>query len=328
MRGILLPFAVGAWVAALLAAAVVPSTVLAKEGVEARLDRPIPMDAVTGSTISVGWGLWVRDSANQKWNTFTASGVFVRLHGIGGKSTEAFGSEDWTGHFLAEVTVPPDGIDRAEIGLAGTACTAVTCLRSDAIFPVSGIGPRAGAPIAAIFQAKIDPLPVQIAARQPVRVGIWFVPRPGAAREEIPLPALVFVQLTDVEMQLGSQVAAWPEGRAGHFVAMVTFPQTGRYTLAAAVGDGRRIEHVFGESLLRLQVLTTTPGTTTSVPEALVPVPATVPMQPAGLPSGEVLVGLVVALVVGLGLFAFQAQRKRSRTTRSVASIGEGKIRR
>jgi hypothetical protein len=41
---------------------------LAKEGVEARLDRPVPTDAAAGSTISVGWSLWVRDSASH-WTT-------------------------------------------------------------------------------------------------------------------------------------------------------------------------------------------------------------------------------------------------------------------
>jgi len=323
MRGILRPIAIGAWVAALLAAAIVPSMALAKEGVEARLDRPVPKDAAAGSTISVGWSLWVRDSASEKWRPFTANGVFVRLYGIGGEPTEASGTEDWTGHFLAEVMVPPEGIDSAEIGLAGTACTGKTCSRSDAIFPVTGIGPRAGALIAEIYQAKIDPLPVQIAARQPVRVGIWFVPKPGSAPDAIPLPALVFVQLTDVDTQLASQVAARPEGPTEHFVAMVTFPQMGRYSLSAAVGDGRRIEHVFGESLVRLEVPTVPVTGATPVPAAAVPVPATVPVQPAGLPS----VAVLVALVVGLGLLAIRARRKRSRTVSPVASPGEVKIR-
>jgi hypothetical protein len=327
MRAILRPFAIGAWVAALLAPVIMPSSAFAKEGVEARLDRPIPTDAAAGSTTSIGWSLWVRDAASGKWSTFTASGVFVRLHGIGGKSTEAFGTEDWTGHFLAEVNVPADGIERAEIGLAGTACTAENCGRSDAIFPVTGVGPRAGAPIAEILDAKIDPLPVQVAARQPVRVGIWFVPKPGAAPDAIPLPALVFVQLTDLDTQLASHVAARPEGRTGHFVAIVTFPDTGRYTLGAAVGDGRRIEHVFGESLVRLEVPTVTVTGATPVPVAAVPVPATVPVQPAGLSSVAVLVGLVVALVVGLGLLAIRARRRRSRTVSPVASPGEVKIR-
>jgi hypothetical protein len=326
MRTILRPVAIGVWVAALLAPVIIPSTAFAKEGVEARLDRPIPTDAAAGSTTSIGWSLWVRDAASGKWSTFTASGVFVRLYGIGGESTEAFGTEDWTGHFLAEVTVPPDGIDRTEIGLAGTACTAENCGRSDAIFPVTGIGPRAGAPIAEIFQAKIDPLPVQIAARQAVRVGIWFVPKPGAAPNAIPLPASMFVQLTDVETRLASQIPARPEGRTRHFVAMVTFPETGRYTLEAAVGDGRRVEHVFGESLVRLEVPTVTMTGATPVPAAAVPVPATVPVQPAGLPTGAVLLGLVVALVVGLGLLAIRARRKRLRTVSPVASPGEVKI--
>jgi len=327
MRAILRPFAVGAWVAVLLAASIIQSTALAKEGAEAQLDRPLPKDAAVGSTISVGWSLWIRDGASEKWRTFSASGVFVRLYGIGGAPTEASGTEDWTGHFFAEVTVPPDGIARAEIGLAGTACTDETCSRSDAIFPITGIGPRAGVPMAEIYQAKIDPLPVQIVARQPVRVGVWFVPKPGTAPDAIPLPALVFVQLTDVDTQLASRVTTRPEGRTGHFVATVTVPQAGRYSLEAAVGDGSHIEHVFGDSLVRLQVPTTSAAAAASAQAAPVPVPATAPMLPTGLPPVTALVGLVVVLGVGLGVVATQARRKRSQAVSGEASRGEGKIR-
>jgi hypothetical protein len=303
-------FALAAGIAALLAAAV-PSAALGKEGIEARLDHPMPKDAAAGSTITVGWSLWVRDDAGD-WRPFTGNGGFVRLYGVDAGSTEASGTEDWVGHFFAEVTVPSSGIGRAEIGLAGTACRAGTCWRSDAILPITGIGPRAGAPIAEIYRAKIDPLPVHISADGPVRVGIWFVPKPGTPIDAVPLPALVFVQLTDVETQRASHVAAQPEGRIGHFAAMVTFPESGRYRLEAAVGDENRIEHVFGESLVRLQVPTKEAATPGPDAAAVAPDPAPATVPPAGSPPVLAFVGLVVAILVALALAAIRGRQMRA----------------
>jgi hypothetical protein len=104
------------------------------------------------------------------------------------------------------------------------------CWRSDEILPVTGIGPRDGVPIAEIYRAKIDPLPVQISARRP-RVGIWFVPKPGVDADAVPMPASVFVEVTDMETDGATHVTARPEGRVGHFAAMVTFPESGHYRL-------------------------------------------------------------------------------------------------
>jgi hypothetical protein len=310
MQGILRRFALGAGIAAMLAA-LVSSETLAKEGVEARLDRPIPKDAAAGSTITLGWSLWFRDEASGEWRPFTGNGGFVRLYGVEGSSTEASGTEDWTGHFLAEVAVPAGGIGRVEIGLAGTACRAGTCWRSDEIFPVTGIGPRDGVPIAEIYRAKIDPLPVQISARRPVRVGIWFVPKPGVDADAVPLPASVFVEVTDMETDGATHVAARPEGRVGHFAAMVTFPESGHYRLAAAVGDDNRIEDVFGESIVRLQVPTMTKAPT-PWPPAAASDPATATAPPASSPSVAVFVGLVATILVAFALAAIRGRQMRA----------------
>lgn len=93
------------------------SLVVAKEGVQATLHTPIPATAVAGSKLAVSWSLKVEESDEP----FSACGVFIRLTGPTGESTEAFTecADRHDGHYTAIATIPSGGVSRVEIGVAG-----------------------------------------------------------------------------------------------------------------------------------------------------------------------------------------------------------------
>ena len=123
---------------AAVAAAVVAAPALAKDGVEATIETPIPLDPSPGEEIDVAWTLSFVDDG--KWRPFGASGVFVRLVSpSGGDATTAFASGDGgrTGAYGATVVVPEGGIGRIVVGLRGTASGPTGSRTSDVYFPVT-----------------------------------------------------------------------------------------------------------------------------------------------------------------------------------------------
>ena len=103
----------------LLVAILIASVVQAKEGVKATIRTPISSTAIEGSQIDVKWSLAVEKSGKP----FSACAVFIRLIGPTGESTEAFaecGLEAAEGNYDATAIVPSGGINRIEIGVAGT----------------------------------------------------------------------------------------------------------------------------------------------------------------------------------------------------------------
>ena len=106
--------------------------VLAKEGAEAKLDTALPRDAEPGSTIDVGWSVFMIEGDETP--------VYVRLVGPDGTSTtEVMGTEvpAGSGHYTASIEVPAGGIGEVIVGMVGEACTADGCQRSDMIFPLT-----------------------------------------------------------------------------------------------------------------------------------------------------------------------------------------------
>lgn len=247
--------ALGSAVAVLLALG--GSVASAKGSGEARLDQAIPGDAAPGSVVTVSWRLFAPH--DEGWGP-TALGVFLRLKGPGGESEEAYGTEYWPGHFFADVTVPAGGIAGVEIGIAGQACAAGRCERSDWLFPITGIGPRAGVPIEEIYQPRVDPLFGPISAASPIRVRIVFWRRPGVPEGMTALPARVFIRSTDLATGRIVDVFALPD-QPYHFLATVTYPTPGRHSLEAAVGDADGVDRAFEGSLVHLQVGDTAPTT-------------------------------------------------------------------
>jgi hypothetical protein len=120
-------------------AAVAVGPAAAKEGFEARLDAPISIGSVPGSTLSLGWTVFTMVD-DEKLPMF-GSPVFIRLlpRGGGNPVTE-FGTErpGGSGHYLADIVVPPSGVGMVEIGLRGEQCEAGVCWTSDMRFKVTG----------------------------------------------------------------------------------------------------------------------------------------------------------------------------------------------
>ena len=124
---------------------------LAKEGGQASLDAPIPPDAEPGSTIEVGWRAWVLDDGAE--SPVIGSPLFIRLTSRDGSETvEASGRESpsGSGHYVATVTVPQDGVSVVAIGMRGSACVDGVCARSDVEFALGdadrlpGLGAASG----------------------------------------------------------------------------------------------------------------------------------------------------------------------------------------
>jgi hypothetical protein len=117
-------------VLAVAATALAASSALAKEGVEARLLTTVPKDAAPGSTIRIAWRL-----ADLSGRPFGAGGIFVRLIGRGGASTEAVADEVSRGRFASTATVPAGGLRGIRIGLRSVSCGA-TCKESPLYFRI------------------------------------------------------------------------------------------------------------------------------------------------------------------------------------------------
>lgn len=119
--------AVGLGAAVLLPAGPAP----AKEGVRAKLDRPVNMQAAPGTRIRVAWTL------RTDGRPFGASGIFVVLtSATGARRTRALANQDRPGHFVARIRVPRGGIRRVRIGLEGWRTAGGHTTRADAYFPV------------------------------------------------------------------------------------------------------------------------------------------------------------------------------------------------
>jgi hypothetical protein len=129
----------------------VAPAVLAKGGMQARLDAPIPGNAAPGTMLSVGWTTM---QAVEGTMTIASSGapVFIALTEPGADAPSAlvFGTEDpaGSGHYTADIAVPPGGIaaDGVTIGLRGESCAAGVCERSDLLFVI--VGPVRAAAVA------------------------------------------------------------------------------------------------------------------------------------------------------------------------------------
>ena len=107
------------FVTALLCATIfITPSVVAKEGVQATIHTNISATAVEGSQIDVTWSLKVEKSGEP----FNACAVFIRLIGPTGESTEAFAEcgANSEGRYDATAIIPSGGIEKIEIGVAGT----------------------------------------------------------------------------------------------------------------------------------------------------------------------------------------------------------------
>ena len=90
----------------------------AKDGVVAKVEKPVARDAEPGARVTVVWRLTSVESGRAR--RFGASGVFIRLFGPNGTRTpRAFASQFEPGRYRATARIPRGGVDRVIIGLMG-----------------------------------------------------------------------------------------------------------------------------------------------------------------------------------------------------------------
>ena len=99
----------------LLAAA---AAAAAKDGVVAKVERPIARDAEPGARVTAVWRLTSVERG--KARRFSAEGVFMRLFGRdGSRSVRVYATQLEPGRYRATARVPRGGVHRVVIGLMG-----------------------------------------------------------------------------------------------------------------------------------------------------------------------------------------------------------------
>ena len=123
---------------AVLVAAVAAAPAYGKGDVTATMVTLIPADAEPGSEVRVVWRLRIDDEGQS--HPVNADGVYLRLVGADGSRQDAYSRpgahED--GIYAATVRVPSGGVERAVVGIRGTATYAGgRSERRDAFFPLA-----------------------------------------------------------------------------------------------------------------------------------------------------------------------------------------------
>lgn len=113
--------------------ALTPADVLAKAGIIARLDAPLPTTAHPGEQITIGWTLTIPGGGE-----LIGTAVVLRVYlARGGTPLDAPASEDRPRHWSASAVVPAGGIETVGIGIPGTSCTGSTCRPAIDFFTVT-----------------------------------------------------------------------------------------------------------------------------------------------------------------------------------------------
>ena len=106
--------------------------VVAKSGIVARLDAPVPNHARAGSVLTIGWTLTVPGSSG-----LTGTDTILRLYPAnGGEPSDWDARQDRGNHYVATLTVPAGGIETIGIGIPGESCTQSACVPAVAFFTV------------------------------------------------------------------------------------------------------------------------------------------------------------------------------------------------
>jgi hypothetical protein len=95
-----------------LATALVTHPAAAKEGVRAKLERPVRLGSAPGKTISVAWRLIDGDGRR-----FDASGIYLRVDACGRRPRNLRATARGRGRYAARLRVPERGIHRLVVGL-------------------------------------------------------------------------------------------------------------------------------------------------------------------------------------------------------------------
>src|SRR4051794_5799713 len=100
--------------AAVLLALSIAVPALAKEGIEARLDQPIPLNGEPGTTVTVGFTVAAIGNDPDSWG---GQPVVLKVHPVGGDPIESVATADGKGHYTATFRMPEHGVASVEIGM-------------------------------------------------------------------------------------------------------------------------------------------------------------------------------------------------------------------
>jgi len=115
--------------AALIIGALLTMPAVAKEGVRAKLDEPVVLDAAPGKTITVAWRL-----IDEAGLPFGASGIYLGVSRCGRRPLTVHARERGHGRYSARVKVPKGGIRKLLVGLEGWRIIGDRKERADAFF--------------------------------------------------------------------------------------------------------------------------------------------------------------------------------------------------
>jgi hypothetical protein len=101
----------------------------AKQGVRAKLDRPVRLATAPGKTLSVAWHL-----VDGRGRPFGASGIYLRVSRCGHGPLRVRAKPRGHGGYSARVKVPSGGIRKLTVGLKGVMIVGGHSTRADVFF--------------------------------------------------------------------------------------------------------------------------------------------------------------------------------------------------
>jgi hypothetical protein len=168
--------------AAIAIVAMLAGPALAKEGAIAKLDTVVRRDAEPGSTLEIGWSIFM--AVDGEMRPIFGSPTYVRLVSPDGTSTtEAAGHETSfeSGHYRASIVVPAGGIGDLILGMRGEACYAGGgCQRADYVFRLNDDALVRGVPVPAA-RAAASATTSQVGAGAPVATSVAAPADPSSA---------------------------------------------------------------------------------------------------------------------------------------------------
>jgi hypothetical protein len=113
----------------LAAGALLASSATAKDGVRAKLDNDVRLNAAPGRTIRVAWHL-----VDAHGRRFRPSGIYLRVSRCGHKPLRIPATARPSGGYAARVKVPKGGIRKLLVGLKGVRIIGERRERADLFF--------------------------------------------------------------------------------------------------------------------------------------------------------------------------------------------------
>jgi hypothetical protein len=250
------------------------------------IDHPLPATAPVGSLITVGFMLWDQDTNALDPNV----GPMARLHPAGGEPGpfEKRARPNFPGHYVVSLEVPEGGPGTLEVGFSGMYCDSNGCSQGgDLLYPFGGVGPPPGTPPGSLFDAEITPLGKSVFAGQPVEIGMTLAPKTDWPDGSVKMPDGVFVIVRQARgADVGAVPAAMDPANPGSYLATITLPAAGNFTVLVAADAAASPGSTFDSSLTRITA------------EASVAPPSSGGEPPFALLGGGIAVAVVLLVVV------------------------------